>query len=202
MPETLLCTKLFIPPARPNLVPRPQLIERLNEGLQLGHKLTLISAAAGSGKTTLLSEWAAAGRRPVAWLALEYIETGRAGSQTERLLGAGLALALRALAFVLRLAGNAARALGELLVAAYDVAIFLPLSTSVSVASMAALTMLVTSPDTARVSPPADNESCGQRSANAAANRASASSILAMPARNAGRPDDDRRHQLDSLVRR
>ncbi len=42
-------------------------------------------------------------------------------------LGAGLALVLRALAFTLRLVGNAARALGELLVAAYDVAIFLPL---------------------------------------------------------------------------
>ncbi len=59
MPETLLRTKLFIPPVRPNLVPRPQLIERLNQGLQLGHKLTLISAPAGFGKTTLVREWVA-----------------------------------------------------------------------------------------------------------------------------------------------
>ena len=57
MPETLLRTKLFVPPLRPNLVPRHQLIDRLNQGLQLGHKLTLISAPAGFGKTTLVSEW-------------------------------------------------------------------------------------------------------------------------------------------------
>jgi LuxR family maltose regulon positive regulatory protein len=57
MPDTLLRTKLFIPPLRPNLVPRPQLIERLNQGLQFGHKLTLVSAPAGFGKTTLVSEW-------------------------------------------------------------------------------------------------------------------------------------------------
>ena len=57
MPETVLRTKLFIPPLRPNLVPRPHLIDRLNQGLQAGHKLTLISAPAGFGKTTLVSEW-------------------------------------------------------------------------------------------------------------------------------------------------
>ncbi len=57
MPETLLQTKLYIPPLRPNLVPRTRLIERLNQGLQLGHRLTLISAPAGFGKTTVVSEW-------------------------------------------------------------------------------------------------------------------------------------------------
>ncbi len=57
MPELLLQTKLYIPPLRPNLVSRPQLIGRLSQGLQLGHKLTLVSAPAGFGKTTLLSEW-------------------------------------------------------------------------------------------------------------------------------------------------
>jgi hypothetical protein len=45
VPELLLQTKLYMPPLRPNLVPRPQLIERLNEGLL--RKLTLISAPAG-----------------------------------------------------------------------------------------------------------------------------------------------------------
>jgi LuxR family maltose regulon positive regulatory protein len=65
----LLSTKLYIPPIRPELVPRPRLIERLNEGLH--HKLTLISAPAGFGKTTLLSEWAAGCDRPVAWLSLD-----------------------------------------------------------------------------------------------------------------------------------
>jgi len=57
MLETLLRTKLYVPPLRPNRVPRPHLIERLNQGLQLGHKLTLISGPAGFGKTTLVSEW-------------------------------------------------------------------------------------------------------------------------------------------------
>jgi LuxR family maltose regulon positive regulatory protein len=55
MPAPLLLTKLYIPPPRPGIVPRPSLIERLNEGLQ--RKLTLISAPAGFGKTTLVSEW-------------------------------------------------------------------------------------------------------------------------------------------------
>jgi LuxR family maltose regulon positive regulatory protein len=71
----LLQTKLYIPPPRPDLVPRPHLIERLNDGLD--RKLTLISAPAGFGKTTLLSEWAysvRAVREPplqVAWLSLD-----------------------------------------------------------------------------------------------------------------------------------
>ena len=38
------------------LVSRPRLAERLNEGVT--RKLTLISAPAGFGKTTLLNEWA------------------------------------------------------------------------------------------------------------------------------------------------
>ena len=70
MSTPLLQTKLYLPPARPNLVPRPRLIERLDEGIRSA-KLTLISAPAGSGKTTLLSEWVAAGDRSVAWLSLD-----------------------------------------------------------------------------------------------------------------------------------
>jgi LuxR family maltose regulon positive regulatory protein len=57
MATPLLTTKLYIPPVRPNLVPRPRLIERLNAGPRSGRKLTLISAPAGFGKTTLVSEW-------------------------------------------------------------------------------------------------------------------------------------------------
>src|SRR4030065_2562341 len=68
MPTPILATKLYIPPPRPKIVPRPHLIERLNEGLSSGHKLTLISAPAGFGKTTLVSEWVARCDRPVAWL--------------------------------------------------------------------------------------------------------------------------------------
>jgi LuxR family maltose regulon positive regulatory protein len=52
MEAPLLQTKLDIPPLRPDLVPRPGQIERLNEGLH--RKLTLISAPAGFGKTTLV----------------------------------------------------------------------------------------------------------------------------------------------------
>jgi LuxR family maltose regulon positive regulatory protein len=69
--EALLQTKMYIPPLRPNLVPRPHLIERLNQGLQLGHRLILISAPTGFGKTTLVSEWIAGYERPVAWLSLD-----------------------------------------------------------------------------------------------------------------------------------
>ncbi len=58
MPETLLQTKLYIPPLRPNLVRRQHLIDHLNQGLQQGKKLALISAPAGFGKTTLVTEWA------------------------------------------------------------------------------------------------------------------------------------------------
>lgn len=58
----LVRTKLYIPQARPNLVARPALMARLDEGLT--RKLTLIAAPAGFGKTTLLSAWIAGGRRP------------------------------------------------------------------------------------------------------------------------------------------
>ena len=71
MPEALLLTKLFVPPARLSLVPRPRLIERLNQGLQQGSKLTLISAPAGYGKSTVLSEWARQTPLPAGWLSLD-----------------------------------------------------------------------------------------------------------------------------------
>ncbi len=76
MTDTLLQTKLFVPPLRPNLVSRLQLIESLNQGLHLGRKLTLISAPAGFGKTTLVSEWVQelGGLDPpvaIAWLSLD-----------------------------------------------------------------------------------------------------------------------------------
>jgi LuxR family maltose regulon positive regulatory protein len=75
MAAPLLATKLYIPPLRPELVPRPRLIRRLNEGMD--RKLTLVSAPAGYGKTTLLSEWAYQGgngvdpKLPIAWLSLD-----------------------------------------------------------------------------------------------------------------------------------
>ncbi len=72
MSVPLLATKLYIPRARSNLVPRPRLIERLAGGLT--RPLTLISAPAGFGKTTLISEWRTsdAGHDfPLAWLSLD-----------------------------------------------------------------------------------------------------------------------------------
>jgi LuxR family maltose regulon positive regulatory protein len=79
--ETLLQTKLLIPRLRPNLVARPRLIERLNHGISLGSKLTLVCAPAGYGKTTLTVEWIAelfresgnrhTAKRPVVWLSLD-----------------------------------------------------------------------------------------------------------------------------------
>jgi LuxR family maltose regulon positive regulatory protein len=55
MASPILITKLYIPPTRSELVQRPELIERLKDGLD--KKLTLISAPAGFGKTTLVSHW-------------------------------------------------------------------------------------------------------------------------------------------------
>ncbi|MCW2135195.1 LuxR family transcriptional regulator, maltose regulon positive regulatory protein [Arthrobacter sp. VKM Ac-2550] len=76
MPTPVLATKLHVPASRPQIVPRPRLLERLNEGLDSGRKLTLACAPAGFGKTTLLSEWIAHSRRRnpevrVAWLSLD-----------------------------------------------------------------------------------------------------------------------------------
>ena len=71
MSITLLTTKLHLPAPRPDVVPRPQLIARLNEALL--RPVTLISAPAGFGKTTLLSTWL--NQLPtttsIAWLTLD-----------------------------------------------------------------------------------------------------------------------------------
>jgi LuxR family maltose regulon positive regulatory protein len=56
----ILATKLYVPSLRPGMVPRPRLIDRLNNGLAKGSRLALISASAGFGKTTLVSAWIAA----------------------------------------------------------------------------------------------------------------------------------------------
>jgi LuxR family transcriptional regulator, maltose regulon positive regulatory protein len=76
MLETVLATKLFVPPPRPHAVLRPRLVERLNETNGSGCALTLVSAPAGFGKSTLLSEWIKerAGNDPnlrFAWLSLD-----------------------------------------------------------------------------------------------------------------------------------
>jgi len=67
--DALLATKLHVPRPRPDLVPRPRLAERLDEGLASG--LMLVCAPAGYGKTVLLADWARRGQQPVAWLSLD-----------------------------------------------------------------------------------------------------------------------------------
>ncbi|HEY7014920.1 MAG TPA: LuxR C-terminal-related transcriptional regulator [Streptosporangiaceae bacterium] len=67
--DVLLATKLHMPRPRPDLVPRPRLAERLDEGLARG--LMLVCAPAGYGKTVLLADWARRGPQPVAWLSLD-----------------------------------------------------------------------------------------------------------------------------------
>src|SRR6188508_2278150 len=53
----LLSTKLAPPRARAGLVPRGDLLARLDAGLE--RKLTLLSAPAGFGKSTLAASWLA-----------------------------------------------------------------------------------------------------------------------------------------------
>jgi len=69
MPSDLLQTKLYAPPLLPDCVPRPRLIEKLNQGLN--GKLTLVSAPAGFGKTTLVLDWLQQQDQLVAWLSLD-----------------------------------------------------------------------------------------------------------------------------------
>jgi LuxR family transcriptional regulator, maltose regulon positive regulatory protein len=67
--DVLLATKLNVPGMRPDLVPRPRLARRMEEGR--GQGLVLVCAPAGYGKTVLLAGWVRGGRHPVAWLSLD-----------------------------------------------------------------------------------------------------------------------------------
>jgi LuxR family transcriptional regulator, maltose regulon positive regulatory protein len=67
----ILATKLFIPPARANLVLRLRLIQNLNDAWQHDKKLILVSAPAGYGKTTLITDWLRTAQAKSAWLSLD-----------------------------------------------------------------------------------------------------------------------------------
>ena len=71
MTTLLLQTKLYLPPLRPQLVPRARLRERLDAGLRQGRRLTLVCAPAGFGKTTLITAWLYETTRELAWLSLD-----------------------------------------------------------------------------------------------------------------------------------
>ncbi|MBN1815520.1 MAG: AAA family ATPase, partial [Anaerolineae bacterium] len=71
MLPTLLATKLHVPRPTSNLVARPRLIQRLDAGLQKGHRLFLVVAPAGYGKTTLVTDWLDKVGLPSAWLSLD-----------------------------------------------------------------------------------------------------------------------------------
>ncbi|HET6531700.1 MAG TPA: LuxR C-terminal-related transcriptional regulator [Actinoplanes sp.] len=66
----LVATKLFVPRPRPDRIPRPRLLARLDAGLGAG-RCSLLSAPAGAGKTSLLAAWLARLDRPAAWLTLD-----------------------------------------------------------------------------------------------------------------------------------
>lgn len=69
--SSLLATKLYRPTVPSKRAERPQLIQRLNEGLESGRNLTLVSAPAGFGKTTCIGEWLNGLSFPVTWLSLD-----------------------------------------------------------------------------------------------------------------------------------
>ncbi len=60
---------LYAPAARPDLLPRPWLTERLSE--RPACPLTLVSAPRGYGKTTVLVDWLSRAGLPYAWLSLD-----------------------------------------------------------------------------------------------------------------------------------
>jgi ATP/maltotriose-dependent transcriptional regulator MalT len=69
IPNTLLKTKLFIPPLQENLIPRQRLLSTIN--VEVWRKLVLIKTPPGFGKSTLAIQWAGQADLPVAWLSLD-----------------------------------------------------------------------------------------------------------------------------------
>ena len=68
---SLLATKLYIPVQNIRLVPRPHLIQRLQDGLAQARRISLVSAPAGYGKTLLVVEWLRRAQLPAAWVSLD-----------------------------------------------------------------------------------------------------------------------------------
>ncbi|AUY53896.1 LuxR C-terminal-related transcriptional regulator [Streptomyces sp. CB01881] len=75
--DTVLATRLRVPPVPASFVRRPRLAERLTRGLR-SHPLLLVNGPAGAGKTLLVSDWVRTAPLPgpVAWLTLEEQDDG------------------------------------------------------------------------------------------------------------------------------
>src|SRR5215211_5624191 len=69
LPTFFLRTKLLPPRPAPSLLPRPRLVERLEQNL--AHAVTLVTAPAGSGKTTLVADFIRTGAHPFVWYQLD-----------------------------------------------------------------------------------------------------------------------------------
>ena len=76
IPQTnlLLALKIQNPTLTPDLVARPQLMQKLEKILDPQVKLVLILAPAGSGKSTLVSDWAYAHPNEVMWFSIDGTE--------------------------------------------------------------------------------------------------------------------------------
>ncbi len=70
--DTILKTKLFMPPLREGMISRLRLIEQINNGIK--KKVVFVSAPAGFGKSSLMVEWVAQTKMPVAWVSLDKSE--------------------------------------------------------------------------------------------------------------------------------
>jgi LuxR family maltose regulon positive regulatory protein len=66
---SILSTKLHMQKSVANMIDRPRLWRKLQEGLQ--YKFTFVCAPAGFGKTTLMSQWLRDIDMPVAWVSLD-----------------------------------------------------------------------------------------------------------------------------------
>jgi LuxR family maltose regulon positive regulatory protein len=73
LPTFFLRTKLLPPRPAPALLPRPRLVERLQQNL--AHAVTLVTAPAGSGKTTLVADFIRTGAQPFVWYQLDHADS-------------------------------------------------------------------------------------------------------------------------------
>ncbi len=67
--DTLITTKLHIPPMKSRMIMRRHLTDRLREGSS--SRLVVICGLPGSGKTSLACQWIAEDHLPVAWYSLD-----------------------------------------------------------------------------------------------------------------------------------